>query len=398
MFGENLGRNVRFRALGHILFGVGLLAFGAAGPGLGVEISDIPKPQRWVTDLTASIPSSAVAEIEATADRIERENGGQLVVVVLGTLGGKESRPFATELFNAWGIGRAKQDDGLLIFAALDDHRLELLLGSGIDDPGRQSASDEIVQQVMVPQFKAGNPGEALAQGVAECARRIYGLDAPVPSGPASATAAAVPVPRPVAEPLPVYPTPGPARDETGGLGVLGILVGFVALCGLFVFWIFRRGLLGPRVCPSCGVTMVQLDETQDDAHLERGEIAEEKVRSVDYEVWACPACDQVTRLRHGRFFTSYHRCAGCNFVTASEIRTVLRQATTSHGGMVQVDERCANCNYTDSTTHSTPQLADTSNRSYPSHHSSHSSSSSGSSSSSFGGGSTSGGGSSGHW
>ena len=402
MFGELLDRKIRLRALRFVLLVVGLLGLGATVPGFSVEIADIPRPQHWVTDLTGTIPVYAIAAVEQTADRIERENGSQLVVVVLGTLGGKEPRPFATDLFNAWGIGRAEQDDGVLIFVVLDDHRVELLLGSGIDDPERQSASDEIVQQVMVPQFKAGNPGEAIVQGVAECARRIYGLAAPVPSAPESASAAAAPVPRPVAEPLPVYPTPGPARDESGGPWVLGILAGFVALCVLFVVWVFRAGLLGPRKCPSCGLAMVQLDETQDDAHLERGEIAEERLGSVDYEVWACPACQQVSKLRHGRFFTSYRRCAGCNFVTASEITTVLRQATTSHGGVVQVDERCANCSYTDSTTHSTPRLADTSNDSYSSSQASAAydsgSSSSSSGSSSFGGGSTSGGGSSGHW
>jgi uncharacterized protein len=404
MFGERMGRKFQRRALPAILV-VGLLGLGAPAPGLGVEISDIPKPQRWVTDLTASIPSTEGLEIEEIGDRIERETGGQLVVVVVRTLDGKESRPFATELFNAWGIGRAKQDDGLLIFAALEDHRIELLLGSGIDDPERQRASDEIVQQVMVPQFKAGNPSYALLLGVRECARRIYGLADPVPSGGESTPVPPVATPWPAAAPLQAFPNPGAGSGRTsadgGELGLLGTLVGFVALCALFVVWVFRRGWLGTRVCPSCGIKMVQLNEAADDAHLGSGEVAEERLGSVDYDVWACPACNQVSKFRHGSFFTSYRRCPGCNFVTASEVTTVLRRATTFQGGLVQVDESCANCNYTDSTTHSTPRLVDTSNHSYHSYSSSVSSSSSSNSSSgsgSFGGGSTSGGGSSGHW
>ncbi len=414
MFDERWGRRVGLRAFRAVLLATGLLCLGSTVPGRAVEIAEIPKPQRWVTDLTRSIPAAAIAEVEQIADRIERETGGQLVVVVLGTLAGKESRPLATELFNAWGIGRAEQDDGLLIFLALEDHRVELLLGSGIDDPARQRASDVIVQQVMVPRFQAGNPGDALVRGVAECARSIYGLGDPVASAPRSEAALppAVAVPRPVAAPPPVNPTSRPAPDETSSLWGFGVLAGLAAVSVLFVVWVLRAAMVRrPRVCPSCELAMVLLDETLDDAHLESGEVTEEKLQSVDYRVWACPGCDQVTKLRHGTFFTNHRRCAGCNFVTASQITTVVQQATTSQCGVVQVDERCANCSYTESSTHTTPQLVNrtaTTRRRYTATSASRSSSpaprsfgggrAAGGGPRSSGGGSTGGGGSSGRW
>lgn len=405
MTGERRVRTTR--KLSAVLAAAGWIYFGVPAPASGIEIRDIPKPQRWVTDLTGSIPAASIAEIESTADRIERETGGQLTVVVVGTLNGKEPRPFAAALFNAWGIGRAEQDDGVLIFVALADRRIEVLLGSGIDDSKRQRASDQIVQQVMVPRFKAGDPAGALVQGVAECARRIYGLAAPAVSAPEAppareaAPAPAVALPRPVAAPPRVYPASSSSEsveNETSSLWELGIVAGCVALAGLFVAWFFRAGLFGPRLCPSCKQPVVRLDERLDDAHLSPGEITEERLQSVDYEVWACPGCDQVTKLRRGRIFAGYRRCAGCNFITASQVTAVLQQATTAQGGLIQVDERCANCSYTESTTHSTPRLA---HRTQPSRRSYSGTSTPRSSSPaprSFGGGRTSGGGSSGRW
>ncbi len=405
MIDERWGRKVGFPAFRAALLAVGMLFLVAMAPGLAVEISDIPKPQRRVTDLTGSIPPSSIAEIQATADRIERETGGQLVVVVLGTLGGKESRPFATELFNAWGIGRAARDDGVLLFVALDDHRLELLLGSGIDDPERQRASDEIVQQVMVPRLKAGDPGGALVQGAAECARRIYGLGAPA-EGQADG-----PPPLPVASRAPALPNPGQAAVERDGLWRFGLVGWLVALAGVFgpiVIWrIFEWRLRLPRKCPTCRQAMLLLDESQEDAHLTAGEKTEEDLKSADYDVWACPACDKVLKLRHGTFFTRYRRCPKCNFVTGSTSTRTVTQATSLIMGQIQVDETCANCSYFKSTTHWTPMIADTSNVSYSSFADSGSvtdfssavdSSSSSSDSGSSGGGSTDGGGSSGSW
>ena len=406
MFGEPLGRSkVRFQMLRTVLLGIGVLWLAAA-PASGIEVADIPKPQRWVSDLTGSIPSASIAEIESTADRIERETGGQLVVVVVSTLDGKEPRPFAASLFNAWAIGRAEQDDGVLIFVALGDRRIEVLLGSGIDDSKRQRASDEIVQQVMVPRFKAGDPAGALVQGVAECARRIYGLAGPVASAPEVAPAPAVALPRPVAAPSPVYPASNLDREETSSLWALGIMAGFVALAALFVVWVFRAGLFGPRVCPSCKQPMVLLNESQDDAHLTAGELAEEGLRSANYDVWACSACAKVLKLRNGIFFTRYQRCPKCNFVTGSTLTTTLADATSRSMGQIRVDESCAFCDFASSTLHWTPMIPPpTRRRSYHSYEDSSSSSSGSSSSSSsssgsssFGGGSTSGGGSSGRW
>lgn len=418
MTGERRVRKIR--VLSAALAAAGWVCLGVPAPASGIEIRDIPKPQRWVTDLTGSISSASITEIESTADRIERETGGQLVVVVVDTLNGKEPRPFAASLFNAWGIGSAEKDDGVLIFVALADRRIELLLGSGIDDSKRQRASDEIVQQVMVPQFKAGDPGGALVQGVEECARRIYGLAAPVASAPEvapapeAAPAPAVALPLPMVAPPPVYPASSSSEsveNETGSLWVLGIMAGFVALAALFVVWVLRAGLFGPRECPSCKQSMMLLNESEDDAHLTAGELAEEGLGSANYDVWACSACAKVLKLRKGIFFTRYQRCPKCDFVTGSTWTTTLADATSRSMGQIQVDESCAFCDFSSSTLYWTPMIPpatrhssyvfDDDSSSSSSGSSSSGSSSSGSSSSgssSFGGGSTSGGGSSGRW
>ena len=45
---------------------------------------------------------------------------------------------------------------------------------------------------------------------------------------------------------------------------------------------------------------MVRLTEAEDDTYLDRGEQTEERLGSVDYDVWGCRLCDNVVKLRYG--------------------------------------------------------------------------------------------------
>ena len=165
-----------------------------------------------------------------------------------------------------------------------------------------------------------------------------------------------------------------------GGMAVLGLLS--------LRSWNRRR----PRGCDRCQNPRHKLSEETDDPHLNPGQQMEEQLGSVDYDVWWCGRCNDALVLRYGAFFSSYSTCDSCQAKTLSTTTTTLVEATYSHGGTVQVDERCQHCSYTSSYTRHTAQLTrDTDS-------SSSWSSSSSSSGSSFGGGSSSGGGSSGSW
>ena len=146
--------------------------------------------------------------------------------------------------------------------------------------------------------------------------------------------------------------------------------------------WLRRR----PRICESCQQPRQLLDEDSDDDHLDQGQLREESVGSVDYDVWWCTSCEDAQVERYGAWFTSYSKCPSCDYKTKSESSTTLVSATYDHGGTVRVTVTCKHCSYHDTFTRSTPKLTRPS------------SSSSSSGGSSFGGGRSSGGGSSGSW
>jgi uncharacterized protein len=164
---------------------------------------------------------------------------------------------------------------------------------------------------------------------------------------------------------------------------VAPVLVGSL----FFMYWRRRKALNAlreaPRIC-QCGKPMRRLDETEDDAYIAKGNVAEEAIHSMDYDVWLCACGKSKIEAYKGTSFAT--PCPKCSYRTfrVTDTRT-LRAATTMSTGLSETTHTCANCNYSKVDTHVIPMISTSSNSS--------GSGSSGGSSGSFGGGSSGGGG-----
>ena len=389
-----------------------LLALAGRGGAVTIEQIPTPRPAGWVTDLTGTLPAATLAELNRLGDEVKAKSGAEIAVVVVDTTGGAASRDFATRLFNAWGIGKAGKDNGILVFTALADHNVEIVLGDGLTGGDGVQASAAIVRDEMIPRFRQGDPAGAILTGAQACAQRILDVAPSVlsSSGPTTSEEYAAPPPLPAPERTETALSP-PANGRPPSavrsrfdprtlvpVGLAGSLVGAL----LFA-------LRAPR-CRNCKEKMTKLDEAADDAYLEKSEQAEERVGSVDHQIWVCPVCGERKKRRFPRLGSGYTKCPECSARTLRSTRATIEEATYSHGGLEQIDQHCANCSYSHSYTHSTPMLqrpsddddrysSSTALLSSTSSASTWSSSSDSSSSGSdFGGGHSSGDGASGHW
>lgn len=391
------------------------------------------RPSARVIDETGTLSAADSAEIERLARSIQETTNADMMVVVIPTTAGEPHRRFATDLFNRWQLGDRVRNDGLLLFVALADRKSEIILGDGLDSPGQRSASQRIMDQVMVPHFRAGRPGRAILDGATRAVTDIVGVSAEQPAAadippvPASTSASLVEKrPEPILEPLvepssPATPTPVPTADvprpepiapaqpwipptrfqrapETTSdpVGMM-ILLGSGAAAGAGGIVAFRSLYRYRRHgCPHCGIAMILLAEGEDDARLERGERLEENLGSVDYDVWTCPVCPGVEKVRWGALFTRYAKCPRCQSVTKSQTISRLRAPTQVSEGLERIDERCLHCGWEKTSERTIPRLPEPTNSSVD--WSSGSSSGGFSSSSGDSGGHSSGGGASGSW
>jgi len=147
-----------------------------------------------------------------------------------------------------------------------------------------------------------------------------------------------------------------------------------------------------PYACPSCANPMHLLDEQTDDALLQPGQVAEETVASVDYDVWQCGQCQHTLTLSYPNLSTTAVACKKCHNLTAMpQPDQVVESATTSSEGWGWHVHKCAFCQHVEKEKYTIARISTSSS-------SSSSGSSSSSSSSSSSGGSSGGGGAGSSW
>jgi uncharacterized protein len=140
---------------------------------------------------------------------------------------------------------------------------------------------------------------------------------------------------------------------------------------------------------------MRKLSEQEDNKYLDAGQIAEEAVKSVDYDVWISDEPDDILIFSYKRWFSSYGACPKCKYKTYfKEYDRVITSPTYSSSGTGERKHTCTNCRHSKTVRYTIPRKtkSSTSSSSYGSY---------GGSSSyggSFGGGSSGGGGAGSSW
>ena len=376
--------NTTLRLVLVVLGGLTASVLAAVNPD---EIRD-PRPAGWVVDRAGVLPPEDIATLNGYGDAVarQRRNAGLFVVTLLSTQGANH-RWFATELLNRWGPDSSLRS-GVIILVALEDRRAELVYGDDFLGTTSSHASDRIMRDEIVARLRQNDPRGALLGAVRASAAAFFGISSEAAMELGSPPASAGADPAPLARPA--NTTPEPVRSRTAEEHpILSLLVGLaiilvpIATFVAFVVWLVRK-FTGPRKCRRCLQPMQKLDPAAEAPHLAPGELAEEAVGSVNYDVWHCGSCGGVEKIRRGKWLTSYSRCPKCAAVTRSRVSTTLVAPTRFSTGLAEITESCENCSFHRVTTQRLSVLTDN-------HHSSGSSRSSSSSSSS-------GGGSSGSW
>jgi len=326
-----------------------------AYPTFAVTVEEIPnpRPNGWSVDLTGTIPAEALQQIDRLGDEVKAANGAEIGVVVIDSTGGVPSRDFAKSLFDHWKIGESNEDNGFLILAAMTDRKVEIVLGRGLDTPANNQTSTEIMQEDIVPLLRAGDPGGALLAGTRAAARRILGVAPPV-----AETATPLPPQAPAQEPVAPLPSveTAPSRSKPSGRFMAGAALAVLGLIGGAYF--LRRA---PR-CGQCRTAMILLGEQEDDSHLTPAERTEERIGSVDHEIWLCTQCGTTKKKsRNDRWW--YSRCSSCGAKAACTTSwVVVTSPTYSSEGERRMEISCAHCGHRSSSTMAIPRLVETRN------------------------------------
>lgn len=100
----------------------------------------------------------------------------QIGVVIVPTTGQEDIFGFAMRIADQWQLGSAKQDNGLLIAIAVNDRRMQILTGYGLEGVIPDIIANRIIKQQITPYFKQAQYAQGINAGLAEI-ERILNLD-----------------------------------------------------------------------------------------------------------------------------------------------------------------------------------------------------------------------------
>jgi uncharacterized protein len=120
-----------------------------------------------VVDQANIIPAGDRASLEQTLQALEQKSSDQLVVVTLPSLQGTDIADYGYQLGRAWGIGQGKLNNGVLLIVAPNERKVRIEVGYGLEGTLTDALSSLIIQQAVLPKFKAGDMPGGIRAGVA---------------------------------------------------------------------------------------------------------------------------------------------------------------------------------------------------------------------------------------
>ena len=382
-------------------------------------VKGVPNPtddgSGWVSDPNNYLSLEEKTALNSMIFEIESKSTAQIAIVMLPSIGDEVPKDFAVKLFEYWGIGQAEKGNGLLILTIIDQRRTEFEVGYGLEPILTDALSYRIASQELVPHFKSANYGLGLLAGV-ERIQQI--LDNPDVISEIYDEGAGIEYTKNI---NPVFPILGVyflvflfvayhygstirkiAKNKEDFYDKFQDLYNmkhflymiFFPLPFILIRYLFVKKRLSnyrdhQRFSKITGEELFKKTEVTEDPFLKKGQLVEEKIHSMDYDVWVTDKGDDILILKYKKLFSKYSKCPKCGYKTyyTAHSKTV-KSATRSSTGIREETHKCKNCDYQKVKRITIPIL--TSNSS--------SSGSSSSGGSSFGGGSSGGGGAGVSW
>jgi uncharacterized protein len=129
-------------------------------------------PSGYVTDLAGVIGAEAKARLESLCSEVEQKTGAQMAIVTVGSLEGESVETYAVDLFKQLGIGKKKDNRGVLLLMAPHERKYRIEVGYGLE-PVINDARAGDTGRAMVPFLRQGDYSGAIETAAWQLAKYI---------------------------------------------------------------------------------------------------------------------------------------------------------------------------------------------------------------------------------
>lgn len=125
-----------------------------------------PRPVGFVNDFANLLSRDGKNQLEARLAKLEQDTSAQLAVVTIDTLDGAVMEDYAAGLFKDWGIGQKGKDNGVLFIMSVQDKKMKIEVGYGLEPIITDGRAGRILDEFVVPSFRDGDYEQGITDGV----------------------------------------------------------------------------------------------------------------------------------------------------------------------------------------------------------------------------------------
>ncbi|MEI9927738.1 MAG: TPM domain-containing protein [Sphingomonas sp.] len=197
-----------------------LLLFGGAGL---AHAQTFPKLEGRVVDAANLLSPEQKAQLTQLSAQVEQASSRQFVIATIPDLEGYDISDYGYRLGRAWQIGQKEANNGIILIVAPKDRKVRIEVGYGLEPIMTDALSKQIIDDTILPKFRAGDMAGGIMAGADEIATQ---MKLPLEAAEQRAKDKAATVPS--------------RKHKDGGVGI------FIAIFwAIFFFAVIGRGIFG---------------------------------------------------------------------------------------------------------------------------------------------------------
>jgi len=123
----------------------------------GQNIPPKPNPPRLVNDVAHVMTPDQEAALESKLVAYDDSTSVQIVIVTVPTIGDGSIEDYALKILRDWGVGNKKTNNGIVVLAAIQDHKVTISTGYGMEGSVNDVVAREIIDNEIVPNFRGAD-------------------------------------------------------------------------------------------------------------------------------------------------------------------------------------------------------------------------------------------------
>jgi uncharacterized protein len=143
-----------------------------------LALSQKAVPELWgirVHDDAHALKQETVDQLEKKLKAYEDSTSNQIAILIVQSLDGDVLEEYSLRVAEKWKLGTKGKDNGVLLLIAVDDHKMRIEVGQGLEGVLTDAQSNRIIRNEIAPEFRRGDYDAGVKAGIQGIVKAIAG-------------------------------------------------------------------------------------------------------------------------------------------------------------------------------------------------------------------------------